>query len=90
MTSVYVPPVADVLLMAKPPGTTDLLVVLPSGAVRVAIYEVALLTAAKLVMLTVMPRGLLLHVRLPFAVVGAGMEYVPTASVPPVFAVKVA
>jgi hypothetical protein len=39
----------------------------------------------------VMPLGLpLLHVRPPVADAGAGMEYVPTASVPPVFAVKVA
>ena len=67
-----------------------MLVVLPSGAVRVAMYDVALLTAAKLVMLMVIPRGLLLHVRLPVADAGAGIEYVPTTSEPPVFAVKVA
>ena len=64
--------------------------VLPSGAVTVAMYDVARLTAAKFVMVTVMPRGLLLHVRLPFAVAGAGTEYVPTAIEPPVFAVNVA
>ena len=77
--------------MLNPPVPTVLLAVLPSGAVTVAMYDVALMTAAKLVMLMVMPLGLpLLHVRLPVAVAGAGIEYVPTASDPPVVAVNVA
>ncbi|MCB5273922.1 hypothetical protein BJG92_01448 [Arthrobacter sp. SO5] len=90
ISRVKVPAFEDVLLRTKPPGATVWLEVLPSGAVTVAMYDVALLTAAKLVMLAVAPRGPLLQVPEPVAVAGAGIEYVPTAIDEPVFAVKVA